>query len=1170
MTMIARRNVKKSPNEHLTEMERASVMRSGSSAWRLRSVFLLSIILLLAAITGVSCRRCLNTATTLDLTRPIQSGLSRGESQTYLINGIKGQYLRLRIDQQRTDTVVLLRQPDGKELIKINGIENNPSVFSLIADETGNYQLQISSAETGDVSGVYEIKVEEARPATAIDRKFIAAERDFIAGEGLSAQPNAHFKREGIKKYGAAQSQWLEINRDRNAAIASNKKGLIRHQISEPHNALECYNLALSLIESSGASGDPGLRSEILANISSVYIDLGQSKKALETASQAIQLSKDSGDLRREALALYSLGDVEYGVGNRWKSLEHHRAALSIWEKLSDRRGKAKALYYLGDLHRDLDASQKCAEYYDRAFSIYSSIDDRRERARVVTGIAGLELILGNNQKALDLYGQALPLLQTAGDRIKEANAILNTGAVYFRLGDNDKALSHFERARQIWRDVSNPANEAGALSLIGWIHYLKGEHSVALTHFKQVLSVTKSIDDKKFQSNAYRKMGSVYGALGDRKNALLYYKKALSFHQAAGERFGEASALAEIGELYHGLNRNREALRYYRHALEVNRLIDDPLAESQTLFRLAVVERDIGQLAKSRLHIEAASAIAENLRAGVASSNLRATYFASIRQFFEFHIDLLMLQSNRAPSEGADADALKISEAARSRSLLELLTESRANIRRGADIKLVEREGELRKQIENQVKRKTALIEAKAPESELANISKAIGSLIDERERIETQIRSQSPLYASLTRTQTAGLKEIQALLDDDTMLLEYSLGSERSYLWAATSTSLKSHQLPSRTKIEKIAVDLYKTLSKSSAGKTPERLEDEYRRKSSELSRMLLGSLFNQPLKKRLLIVADGVLQYIPFSALPALGGGRAGVRESGGNPRSFVPLMVEHEIVNLPSASMLAILRHEKVQRPDPSKIVAVFADPVFQETDMRLIGKSQPPDGRPAAAVTFLSNQRSTSIIPDANQTRIGRDYRRLHWTEMEAKAIIEVTDPKQCRVWKGFDANRANAISPELSKYRIIHFATHGDLDTDHPELSAIVLSFFNNEGQKQEAYLRLHDIYNLNLPADLVVLSACETALGKEIKGEGLIGLTRGFMYAGSARVMASLWKVEDRSTAELMKYFYKNLLQRGMSPAAALRQAQIDVWKQPEWRLPYHWAGFVLQGEYR
>jgi CHAT domain-containing protein len=163
----------------------------------------------------------------------------------------------------------------------------------------------------------------------------------------------------------------------------------------------------------------------------------------------------------------------------------------------------------------------------------------------------------------------------------------------------------------------------------------------------------------------------------------------------------------------------------------------------------------------------------------------------------------------------------------------------------------------------------------------------------------------------------------------------------------------------------------------------------------------------------------------------------------------------------------------------------------------------------------------------------------------------------------------FEANRGRATSLELAKYRIVHFATHGFLNNQHPELSGVVLSLFDKKGEPQDGFLRLHDIYNLKLPVDLVVLSACNSGLGKDVKGEGLIGLTRGFMYAGASSVVASLWKVDDEATSELMRHFYGYMLRDGLSPAAALRKAQVTMSQQKRWQSPYYWAGFVIQGQY-
>jgi CHAT domain-containing protein len=193
-----------------------------------------------------------------------------------------------------------------------------------------------------------------------------------------------------------------------------------------------------------------------------------------------------------------------------------------------------------------------------------------------------------------------------------------------------------------------------------------------------------------------------------------------------------------------------------------------------------------------------------------------------------------------------------------------------------------------------------------------------------------------------------------------------------------------------------------------------------------------------------------------------------------------------------------------------------------------------------------------------------------DLYRLRSSRVEAEGIAALVRESERLKALDFQASRATAMSEEMSHYRIVHFATHGLLNSRAPELSGVVLSLVDERGRSQNGFLRLHDVYNLKLGADLVVLSGCQTALGKMIRGEGLVGLTRGFMYAGAPRVVASLWRVPDKPTAELMNHFYKGMLVDGLRPAAALRAAQVKMSRGKRWQAPYFWAAFVLQGEWR
>ncbi|HEX2269029.1 MAG TPA: CHAT domain-containing protein, partial [Pyrinomonadaceae bacterium] len=316
------------------------------------------------------------------------------------------------------------------------------------------------------------------------------------------------------------------------------------------------------------------------------------------------------------------------------------------------------------------------------------------------------------------------------------------------------------------------------------------------------------------------------------------------------------------------------------------------------------------------------------------------------------------------------------------------------------------------------------------------------------------------------------------------------------------------------------------------------------DYPSAATALSDMLLGPVASQLGRKRLLVVPDGALEYLPFAAL-------AVPRKTA--PASFVPLMVEHEVTSIPSASTLAVLRQELRGRAPAEKVVAVFADPVFDKADERVTGD-----------LSRAAGGHHGALLPDDLPA-----LQRLPYTRQEAEAILALVPSTSRKAALGFEANRAAAMSDDLIKYRIIHFATHSFLNSTHPELSSIALSMLDRGGKPQNGYLRAHEVFNLKLGAELVVLSGCRTGLGKEVKGEGLYGMTRGFMYAGSKRVVVSLWDVQDQATARLMSDFYRGLLgPKRPHAAAALRAAQIAIWREGRWQAPYYWAGFVLQGE--
>jgi CHAT domain-containing protein len=602
------------------------------------------------------------------------------------------------------------------------------------------------------------------------------------------------------------------------------------------------------------------------------------------------------------------------------------------------------------------------------------------------------------------------------------------------------------------------------------------------------------------------------------------------------------------------------KALEFFTQALALMRTVNDPPGESLALFNLARVQRDRGDLEQARSNVELALKISESIRTTVSSQQSRASYFASTHQYYETYIDILMILHRQKGDPDFEALAFNASERARARSLLELLKEAGANIRTGVVAAVLEREQQLVKELNAKSERHRQLMAA-GNDAEARALSEEIKQLTYRIDEVESQIRATSPKYASLMQPQPLTVEQIQQqVLDDNSLLLQYSLGDDRSYLWAVTRDQVTSYELPGRRSIEELVRKVYGQLTADRylPGETSDqrfarvaKANEQLVTEIANLSNILIGPVADKLGTKRLLVVPDGALQYIPFQILHTSAASR--------------PLVVDHEIVNEPSASALALLVSEAGNRNPARNSVAVFADPVFESDDPRIKSTTTP---KVLVSNASLQETELARTVRDVGLGNVGR-ISRLPASRDEADAIMAAAPWWSGFKAMGFEASRATVLNTDLSSYRFVHFATHGFLNDEHPELSGVVLSLFDEQGQPQEGFLRLHDIYNMKLPVDLVVLSACNTGLGKDVRGEGLIGLTRGFMYAGASSVVASLWKVDDEATAELMSHFYRFMLTDGLSPAAALRKAQIEMSQQKRWQSPYYWSGFVIQGQY-
>ncbi|MBL1199430.1 MAG: CHAT domain-containing protein [Nostoc sp. GBBB01] len=868
--------------------------------------------------------------------------------------------------------------------------------------------------------------------------------------------------------------------------------------------------------------------------------------KAIAKFEQALPLYQKIGDRSSEAFTVAHLGKIYSDLGQQQKALFYLNQALLLRRQIEDKMGETITLNNIGSVYSDIGELQKALDFFHQALLIKREIKDKTGEARIINNIGNVYINSGEEQKALDYFQQSLIIRREVGDKIGEARTINNIGLIYLNLGQQQKAIDYFNQSLALNQEMGDKLAASTALNNIATVYSDLQQEQKALEFLQKSLVIAKSLGNKSGEARTLNNIGNIYSKIGEKQKALDYFNQSLPLFQSVENKLGLAANLNNIGLIYSDIGEQPKALNYYQQALSLYQKVGNRGGEALAIYNMASAERKQGNLNNALNQIKIVINIVEDLRTKINSQELRASYFATVQNYYQFYIDLLMQMHKQQPSKGYDALALQTSERARARSLLELLTEAKADIRQGVEPKLLSQERDLQKQIDVLEKRRIQLLGGNYTKAQVQTLEKENEAVLEQYQQVQIKIRATSPRYAALTQPQPLSLAQIQQqVLDENTLLLEYSLGEQRSYLWAVTNKSITSYELPKRAEIEAIVQKFRQEITTPYLKHSPS---------LDTLSQIILAPVAPQLENKRLVVVSDGALQYVPFAAL---------TKPNSQKNSKYEPLLINHEIITLPSASTVAILRNEHKQRKPVAKTLIVLADPIFSLDDERLQSKIQtsPP------AITE-PNLNTLALNRAAKDSEV--NFERLKFTRHEAEQILALVPANKAKSAFDFTASRNTAISKDLSQYNIIHFATHGILNSKHPELSGIVLSLFDDKGMPQNGFLRLHDVFNLNLKAELVVLSACKTGLGEEVRGEGLVGLTRGFMYAGSPRVVVSLWSVDDQATSELMKAFYQKMLQQGLKPAAALRTAQLEIWRTKRYAAPYYWAAFTLQGEWR
>lgn len=876
----------------------------------------------------------------------------------------------------------------------------------------------------------------------------------------------------------------------------------------------------------------------------------GDPRSARWSFERARALQVASRDAYGEAVSLANLCLMDLDAGEL-------RAGLACYEQMLGRLAavrapalEATAHSNVGRVHDLLGQPQDALDHYQRALDLVRSAEDREGEARVLNNLGVLHRRLGEISAALARYSEALQVFRTLGDRRWQARVLNNLGLLYGYAGDLAKARLSLEEALPLRRAVEDRRGEATTLTNLGLVTAREGTGPAgaerALALYRQSLALRRSSGDRQGEAVTLRQMGRLAVERGQPGAALEPLRSAVQAFRDLGDPTGEALTLADLARALSALGRPAVATGRLERALALARDTGHRPVEMVVLTGLARASRQRGRVSEARRWAVEGVELVERLRGQIDSTDLEVAFRDARHDLYQLEIELLMDEHRRDPVAGWDRRAFVAVEQARARTLLDLLGplngagEPDTGLVPAVPTKLAARHQRL-------LRRLRVAAERSATAGEDSNLDRSLEEVLRALDLTEAEIRSVNPRYADLATPRPIDPAEATRLLGEGTLLLSYQLGRERSFLWLVGRDRFESFELPGSERIEGLARKLHRSLSRFDPAARPTQ-----QRLAAELAGIVLGpvaDILARPragpgVPHRLVVVTDGALGYVPFEVLPA----PTEVAAPGA-----LPLLIDRfEVAYLPSVSTLASLRRmlrSRVPAPDP---LAVLADPVFSADDPRVAGPASAT--RPDVGGEETTPRRS--------------GFPRLRSSGQEARMIASLAPPGATLLALGLDADREAVL--HLERFRVIHFATHGVLDTERPAASGLALSLVDERRAPDAGgFLSLRDLYGLHLGADLVVLSGCRTAAGKTMRGEGLIGLARGFMYAGSPRVVASLWQVDDRATARLMASFYRGLWQRHQAPAAGLARAKRDLRADPRFQDPWYWAAFVLQGEW-
>jgi tetratricopeptide (TPR) repeat protein len=1065
--------------------------------------------------------------------RPTLFHLADGDS-IYLTRGdAQGKHAEIFIEPSAPGAKFVVLAPDGRQLQVASADDPEWLTLSFPFAEPGQYRLLARAKPAGGYTGAISFRAIFLPDSAASAAGNAKAEAMYASAQTLSRSPKAADLRQAIAQYKQAGATWAASGNNEGQILALAGEARARLDLSEYDNATAALYSAAHIAAATHIGAAALYWHAWLADLQAqVYLDRWDSGSARKDAEEALRLSRQWKDDWLTADTLADRGESEYLTHNPSaeadldESLRLARASHAI-------RTMARALRCKSWIEKDQGHLTRAFALQDQAREYFHQDGDMRAETQAMSTLATIDSISGDVYSALLRHTQLSAPMRDAGYAAHYAILLDNIGGDYDHLNRVPDAIVYYEQALAAYKSTRHTSGEAIALLNLCSAEMRQNRMTKALNDCETAIAIDRQFNDPKRLASSIWQLGTVQRTIGQTGLAIDSFRRATKLADSVHDAALEAQAVMDWGDTLETLGRREQARELFEKALPLSQTAEDTSLQLDARYRIARAQFEASRDEDAKHNLKIALDSVEAHRRAIGNTDLQASYFAQERKCLDLYVEILM----HDPSTEAATQALEVSESGRARGLLDTLaardSEQGSRKQATASQQLLELHLAVERAYDQRLKVMLEGGRNRDPDPHAAALTQAIDML----ERAEDEQNASTPVTEPPGRTLSAAAMAADGQALHSTFL-EYALGDQHSYVWVIDRGKIESHILPGRDRIASM-VKQWRALATARLSQPGESFDDrrkrveaadrELPRVAASLSCMLLGPVLD-PAMKHLAIVPDGELTLLPFPALP-----------ENGCQGGAQPIAAEREVVLTPSLSVL-LLPHAAPSQSLMRAGVAIFADPVFDLGDPR---------------VPHTTDKSADAVLAPV--------FPRLIGTREEAKAIAELAGPQHAALYLDFNASLPMLLTASLSNYSILHLATHGVVDESTPGFSGIVLSLVGQDGHPIFGYLQAHDIARLDLRSDLVVLSSCDTASGVNLSGEGVIGLTRGFLSAGARRVVSALWSVDDETSRDLMTTFYSGMLREGLDPSEALRRSQAKMLRNSRTAAPYYWAGFII-----